>query len=163
MNRLFVNVKVDREERPDVDAVYMQAVQALTGRGGWPMSVWLHARRPPVLRRHVLPERGPARHAVVHAACARSWPRRGASSATTSRSRRPSSPRRIDEHGAARRRADAELDADDPRRPRSRACARSSIRAWGGFGRAPKFPQAMTHRLPVPRARAQPARPRRAR
>src|SRR5689334_2795405 len=41
MNRLFVNVKVDREERPDVDAVYMQAVQALTGRGGWPMSVWL--------------------------------------------------------------------------------------------------------------------------
>ena len=41
MNRLFVNVKVDREERPDVDAVYMQAVQALTARGGWPMSVWL--------------------------------------------------------------------------------------------------------------------------
>jgi uncharacterized protein YyaL (SSP411 family) len=41
MNRLFVNVKVDREERPDVDAVYMQAVQALTGSGGWPMSVWL--------------------------------------------------------------------------------------------------------------------------
>src|SRR3954462_6718403 len=40
MNRLFVNVKVDREERPDVDAVYMQAVQAPTGRGGWPMSVW---------------------------------------------------------------------------------------------------------------------------
>ena len=41
MNRLFVNVKVDREERPDVDSVYMQAVQALTGSGGWPMSVWL--------------------------------------------------------------------------------------------------------------------------
>ena len=40
MNELFVSVKVDREERPDVDAVYMQAVQALTGRGGWPMSVW---------------------------------------------------------------------------------------------------------------------------
>ena len=41
MNRLFVNVKVDREERPDVDAVYMEAVQAMTGRGGWPMTVWL--------------------------------------------------------------------------------------------------------------------------
>jgi len=41
MNRLFVNVKVDREERPDVDAVYMQAVQAMTGRGGWPMTVFL--------------------------------------------------------------------------------------------------------------------------
>jgi uncharacterized protein YyaL (SSP411 family) len=41
MNQLFVNVKVDREERPDVDAIYMDAVQAMTGRGGWPMSVFL--------------------------------------------------------------------------------------------------------------------------
>src|SRR5689334_23638653 len=41
MNELFVNVKVDREERPDVDTIYMQAVQAMSGRGGWPMSVWL--------------------------------------------------------------------------------------------------------------------------
>ncbi|MEP6626175.1 MAG: DUF255 domain-containing protein, partial [Acidimicrobiia bacterium] len=41
MNRLFVNVKVDREERPDVDAVYMDAVQALNGQGGWPMTVFL--------------------------------------------------------------------------------------------------------------------------
>ena len=41
MNRRFVNVKVDREERPDVDAVYMDAVQAMTGRGGWPMTVFL--------------------------------------------------------------------------------------------------------------------------
>src|SRR3990170_5449171 len=41
MNRLFVNVKVDREERPDVDSVYMEAVQAMTGHGGWPMTVWL--------------------------------------------------------------------------------------------------------------------------
>src|ERR1700680_1843172 len=41
MNELFVNVKVDREERPDVDAVYMQAVQAMTGGGGWPMTVFL--------------------------------------------------------------------------------------------------------------------------
>ncbi|MFP5577324.1 MAG: thioredoxin domain-containing protein [Acidimicrobiia bacterium] len=41
MNQHFVNVKVDREERPDVDAVYMEAVQAMTGRGGWPMTVFL--------------------------------------------------------------------------------------------------------------------------
>ena len=41
MNRQFVNIKVDREERPDVDAVYMEAVQAMTGQGGWPMTVWL--------------------------------------------------------------------------------------------------------------------------
>src|SRR5512133_63904 len=41
MNREFVNIKVDREERPDVDRVYMIFVQATTGSGGWPMSVWL--------------------------------------------------------------------------------------------------------------------------
>ena len=41
MNRHFVSVKVDREERPDVDQIYMQAVQSLTGHGGWPMTVFL--------------------------------------------------------------------------------------------------------------------------
>jgi len=41
MNELFVPIKVDREERPDIDALYMDAVQALTGRGGWPMTVFL--------------------------------------------------------------------------------------------------------------------------
>src|ERR1041385_3942544 len=41
MNRDFVNVKVDREERPDVDAIYMSAVQMLTGQGGWPMTMFL--------------------------------------------------------------------------------------------------------------------------
>src|SRR5687767_3720976 len=43
MNDRFVNVKVDREERPDVDAIYMEAVQAMTGHGGWPMTVFLTA------------------------------------------------------------------------------------------------------------------------
>jgi uncharacterized protein YyaL (SSP411 family) len=47
MNELFVNVKVDREERPDVDALYMDAVQAMTGRGGWPMTVFLTPQREP--------------------------------------------------------------------------------------------------------------------
>jgi len=47
LNENFVPIKVDREERPDVDAVYMTAVQALTGHGGWPMSVWLDADRRP--------------------------------------------------------------------------------------------------------------------
>ena len=41
MNRIFVNIKVDREERPDVDRVYMSALQSMTGSGGWPMSVFL--------------------------------------------------------------------------------------------------------------------------
>src|SRR5918998_5898697 len=47
MNELFVNIKVDREERPDVDAVYMEAVQAMTGQGGWPMTVFLAPDRRP--------------------------------------------------------------------------------------------------------------------
>ena len=47
LNENYVVVKVDREERPDVDAVYMSAVQALTGGGGWPMTVWLTPDRKP--------------------------------------------------------------------------------------------------------------------
>src|SRR5258705_5074619 len=41
MNDLFVSIKVDREERPDLDEIYMNAVQLLTGRGGWPMTMFL--------------------------------------------------------------------------------------------------------------------------
>jgi len=47
MNERFVNIKVDREERPDVDSIYMEAVQTMTGQGGWPMTVWMdHDGRP---------------------------------------------------------------------------------------------------------------------
>src|SRR5437764_3826855 len=41
MNESFINIKVDREERPDLDAIYMAATQAMTGHGGWPMTVFL--------------------------------------------------------------------------------------------------------------------------
>ena len=47
LNRDFVSVKVDREERPDIDSVYMSVCQALTGSGGWPMSVFLTPNREP--------------------------------------------------------------------------------------------------------------------
>src|SRR3954462_3695671 len=47
MNDLFVNIKVDREERPDIDEIYMNAVQMLTGRGGWPMTMFLTPERQP--------------------------------------------------------------------------------------------------------------------
>ena len=47
MNHSFVNIKVDREERPDIDAIYMQAVQAITGQGGWPMTVFLTPQAEP--------------------------------------------------------------------------------------------------------------------
>jgi len=63
MNEHFVNIKVDREERPDLDAIYMQATVALTGSGGWPMSVFLTPDlKPffagtyfPLVQRHNLP------------------------------------------------------------------------------------------------------------
>src|SRR3970282_379128 len=41
MNEHFINIKVDREERPDIDGIYMQAVVAMTGSGGWPMSIFM--------------------------------------------------------------------------------------------------------------------------
>jgi len=47
MNDNFINIKVDREERPDIDSIYMTAVQALTGHGGWPMTVFLTPEREP--------------------------------------------------------------------------------------------------------------------
>ncbi|MCG5052598.1 MAG: thioredoxin domain-containing protein [Myxococcales bacterium] len=57
LNQHYVCIKVDREERPDVDAVYMSAVQNLTGGGGWPMSVWLTADREPFFAGTYFPPR----------------------------------------------------------------------------------------------------------
>ncbi len=54
LNEHFVPIKLDREERPDVDRVYMLFVQATTGAGGWPMSVWLTPESEAVFRRHLL-------------------------------------------------------------------------------------------------------------
>src|SRR5215472_9035952 len=47
MNEHFVNIKIDREERPDVDHIYMDAVQAISGSGGWPLNVFLTPKRKP--------------------------------------------------------------------------------------------------------------------
>jgi uncharacterized protein YyaL (SSP411 family) len=63
MNDKYVSIKVDREERPDVDAIYMSAVQALTGSGGWPMSVWLTPAREPFFGGTYFPPRDGARGA----------------------------------------------------------------------------------------------------
>jgi uncharacterized protein YyaL (SSP411 family) len=63
MNEHFVCIKVDREERPDVDAIYMTAVQALSGSGGWPMSVWLTPSREPFFGGTYFPPRDGARGA----------------------------------------------------------------------------------------------------
>src|SRR5277367_3438284 len=47
MNERFICVKVDREERPDIDAIYMEAVQGMTGQGGWPLNVFLTPEQAP--------------------------------------------------------------------------------------------------------------------
>ena len=64
MNEHYVCIKVDREERPDLDAIYMSAVQALTGSGGWPMSVWLTPEREPFFGGTYFPPRDGARGAT---------------------------------------------------------------------------------------------------
>ena len=90
LNEHFVSIKVDREERPDVDRVYMTFVQATTGSGGWPMSVWLTPELKPFyggtyfpptsqwgrpgLRRHPAGDR--ARLAAPSATRSRSRPKR---------------------------------------------------------------------------------------
>jgi len=63
LNEHFVAIKVDRELRPDVDAIYMSAVQAMTGSGGWPLSVWLTPERKPFYGGTYFPprDRGPHR------------------------------------------------------------------------------------------------------
>ena len=63
LNAHYVAIKVDREERPDLDAIYMAAVETLTGRGGWPMTVWLSADRRPFFAGTYFPPRDGARGA----------------------------------------------------------------------------------------------------
>ena len=148
-----MNVKVDREERPDLDALYMDAVVALTGHGGWPMTVFLTPGGRAVLRRHLLPARAAPRAAELPRRSSRRSPRRTASgrddvARTAERARRGDPARR---GGAA---VDRPADRVDPRRGRARACA--ALRP--GLGR-------LRRRAEVPArlgARA-PAAPRRAR
>ena len=88
MNEHFVNIKVDREERPDLDQIYMTAVQAMTGHGGWPMSVFLTPEPAAVLRRHLLSAHRLAGHGGLSAR-----PAERAAGPGKSGGRRSSSPR----------------------------------------------------------------------
>ncbi len=142
MNRLFINVKVDREERPDVDAIYMEAVQAMTGQGGWPMTVFLTPGGHPFFGGTYYPpvRRGPLpSFREIMTAVDDAW-----------------SNRRDDVVDQAGRLGDAMTpvvkissgtDTGAPDIGRLVAAAdRFSERfdpEWGGFGNAPKFPAAM--------------------
>ena len=142
MNELFVNVKVDREERPDVDAVYMDSVQALTGRGGWPMTVFLTPDGKPFYGGTYYPDRprgGMASFRQVMAAVDDAWQnRRGDVAAQASQ---------LTELIERTGRAVAAGEGPPGAEALDRAAAQIKAAfdpVWGGFGGAPKFPAAMT-------------------
>ncbi|MDP9342803.1 MAG: thioredoxin domain-containing protein [Actinomycetota bacterium] len=141
MNDGFVCVKVDREERPDLDAVYMDAVQAMTGSGGWPMTVFLTPDGHPFYGGTYFPNEDrhglPAFRKVLEAV-ADAW-----------RNRRQELTQQGQKLTAAIGRMAAARESDDPLsedalRDPFAGLVRAFDRTWGGFGGAPKFPQPMT-------------------
>ncbi len=138
MNREFVNIKVDREERPDVDRVYMTFIQATSGHGGWPMSVWLTPELKPFAGGTYFPPEdryGQPGFKSVLQRIAAAWKNDHA---------------KITEQGtriiaalqeaAGSRADDAELGAETIERAYQQI-ARSYDAHEGGFGGAPKFPR----------------------
>ena len=139
MNDHFVNIKVDREERPDVDAVYMSATTALTGHGGWPMTVFLdHERRPFYAGTYFPPEprSGMPSFRIVLEAISAAWEERRDDIANTAEQIATSLDRALPEV----RTVDGQVV------DRALASLRTAFDArFGGFGGAPKFPQPMVH------------------
>ncbi|HET89655.1 MAG TPA: thioredoxin domain-containing protein [Chloroflexi bacterium] len=143
MNQHFVNVKVDREERPDLDRVYMSAVQALTGQGGWPMSVFLTPDGRPFYGGTYFPPEpryGMPSFADVLLAVADAW-----------QNRRPELLEGSDNLVAAIERQMVALGAGKQQVLREatlgtafHAILESFDWIQGGWGQAPKFPQPMT-------------------
>ncbi|MBX5473823.1 MAG: thioredoxin domain-containing protein [Thermoleophilia bacterium] len=154
MNELFVNVKVDREERPDVDAVYMEAVVALTGRGGWPMTVFLTPEGKPFYGgtyfppepRHGLPAFRQVLLAVAEAY----------------RARREDVAQQAEALVGALRRVAATSPSSEPLTAALLDEAERVLRAqvdprFGGFGRAPKFPPSSALEFLLRRGALEPA------
>lgn len=137
LNEHFVSIKVDREERPDVDAVYMEAVQAMTGAGGWPLTVFLTPSLHPFFGgTYFPPERRwgrPSFLEVLHAVVAAWRTRRHDLNAQASA---------LTEHLAAAAQRD-DCGELDPPGALAGAVARLGQQfdpTYGGFGGAPKFP-----------------------
>ncbi len=135
MNQLFVNVKVDREERPDVDALYMDAVQAMTGRGGWPMTVFMNPQGEPLYGGTYYPK--PA-FLQLTAAIDDVW-----------RTRPDDLHQNITALGEALQRSAKVLPVADYPGPAMIEAALTQLGTqfdpeWGGFGSAPKFPSTMS-------------------
>jgi uncharacterized protein YyaL (SSP411 family) len=140
MNEKFVNIKVDREERPDVDGIYMQAVQAMTGHGGWPMTMFLTPAGEPFYGGTYFPPRDrhglPAFTRVLRSVSEAYRSRRGELQESTRRLREL-----YDVVGATAE-ATGEVTAGTLDRAYQSIAARYDARN-GGFEGAPKFPMAM--------------------
>ena len=144
VNDWFVPVKVDREERPDVDAIYMEAVQAMTGHGGWPMTVFMAPDGRPFFGGTYFPRErrgGMPSFLEICRAVDEHW-----------RTNREA----LDEQAGRLTAAIGQLASLAPasdlpgREGLDRAVAQlvaAHDPVWGGFGRAPKFPQAMSIEL----------------
>jgi uncharacterized protein len=144
MNELFVNVKVDREERPDVDAVTMEAAVGMTGSGGWPTTVFLTPEGKPFYAGTYFPPE--SRHGLpsfrdVLRAVAEAW-----------KERRADIERQAARIDGSLRRSGLERASSEPLTASllseaARGIAATFEPAFGGFGRAPKFPAASTLEL----------------
>ncbi|MFJ6568171.1 thioredoxin domain-containing protein [Streptomyces sp. NPDC091292] len=140
VNQHFVAVKVDREERPDVDAVYMEAVQAATGQGGWPMTVFLTPDAEPFYfgtyfppePRHGMPSFRQVLDGVWQA-----WEgRRGEVAEVAGKITRDLAQRELTFGGG-------EMPGDQEQSHALLALTRDYDSSYGGFGQAPKFPPSM--------------------
>jgi len=139
INDLFVNVKVDREERPDVDAVYMEAVQAMSGHGGWPMTMFLTPDGKPFFGGTYFPPQpraGLPGFVQVCEAVAEAWTER----------RDTVTEQAAELSAALARMGDLAPVGGDRPGPEASLAARDALAGsfdpqWGGFGRSPKFPQ----------------------
>jgi uncharacterized protein YyaL (SSP411 family) len=149
MNTLFVSIKVDREERPDVDTIYMTAAQAMGVQGGWPLTVFLTPEGLPFFAGTYFPpqDRPGLRGfpAVLQAASAAYREQRGEIGTMAERVREAVVPRRLP---AASEPTAALLDTA------AKALMAQLDRAHGGFGAAPKFPHPQALDLLLRRSRA---------
>ena len=140
MNEHFVCIKVDREERPDIDAVYMEAVQTMTGQGGWPMTVFLTPEGIPFYGGTYFPPEdryGMPSFRRLLTAIADLWENR--------RSEAEENGRKLMQHigGITRLAPSTDPITDVLLREAFRVLRQTFDEEWGGFGGAPKFPQPM--------------------
>ena len=144
MNEHFVSIKVDREERPDLDAIYMDAVHAMTGSGGWPLTAFLVPDGRPFYAGTYFPDEprhGMPAFRTVLTSIADAWTsRRGELETQSSRI--------VDAiDRTARLTASPEPLTEEILTAATSYLRRSFDPRWGGFGGAPKFPQPMTLEL----------------